>query len=166
METFIQIFGTGNNLNASQMICRSIVVFLICLIMIRISGRRSFGIRTPLDNIIVMLLGTLLSRAIVGASPFWSVIAASFVVALLHRIVGRLVVQNKFFHKLIEGDKILLYHNGHYMEDNMKRGLVCKEDIIHGVRKFTHTENMDEVASVYIERNGEITVLKKDKRPD
>jgi len=52
MNLLIQIFGEGKDLNALQMSSRGIVIFFIALILIRISGRRSFGVRTPLDNII------------------------------------------------------------------------------------------------------------------
>jgi hypothetical protein len=45
---------------------------------------RSFGGRTALDNIIVILLGALLSRAIVGASGFFPLIASSFVIVIIH----------------------------------------------------------------------------------
>lgn len=60
MHFIHELFGQGKNLNSLQMTCRGIVVFFFALILIRISGRRSFGIRTPLDNIIIILLGTIL----------------------------------------------------------------------------------------------------------
>jgi len=47
----IEMFGQGKDLNTLQMSCRGIVVFFIALLLIRISGRRSFGMHTPLDNI-------------------------------------------------------------------------------------------------------------------
>ncbi|NNU33298.1 hypothetical protein HK413_02345 [Mucilaginibacter sp. S1162] len=47
MEILLKIFGEGKDLSALQMSCRGIVVFIIALALIRLSGRRSFGIRTP-----------------------------------------------------------------------------------------------------------------------
>ncbi len=66
-----KIWGTGTSLDTVQMGTRGIAVFIIALLLIRVSGRRSFGIRSPLDNIIVILLGAILSRAVVGASPLY-----------------------------------------------------------------------------------------------
>src|ERR1700710_1587495 len=103
MELLIKIFGEGKDLNALQMSSRGIVIFFIALLLIRISGRRSFGIRTPLDNIISISLGAILSRAIVGASDFLPVIITCFVIVLLHRAFGWLVVNHSFFSKLFEG---------------------------------------------------------------
>lgn len=56
MTILEDLWGSGESLNVLQMSCRGVATFLIALLLIRISGRRSFGIRSPLDNIIVILL--------------------------------------------------------------------------------------------------------------
>jgi hypothetical protein len=47
VELIALILGEGTNLNAGQMAVRAPVVFFITLALIRVSGRRSFGQRTP-----------------------------------------------------------------------------------------------------------------------
>ncbi len=164
MENIIEILlGTGKDLDMLQMGCRALVIFLISLLMIRVSGRRSFGIRTPLDNIIVILLGALLSRAIIGASPFWSVVTSSFVIVLVHRSLGWLKVKSKTLSDLIDGKKICLYENGSFIPKNMDKALVCEEDILQGVRKSALTDDLTKIKAVYMERSGEISVLKQDE---
>jgi len=161
MELIKQIFGEGKDLSALQMGCRGIVVFVIALVLIRISGRRSFGIRTALDNIISISLGAILSRAVVGASDFVSVVVTCLVIVLMHRLFGWFIANSKRFGRVMEGDKILLYNNGKFIDANLKKALVCKEDIMQGVRKSTLTEDLNDIEKVYIERNGEISAIKK-----
>jgi uncharacterized membrane protein YcaP (DUF421 family) len=161
MHFIHELFGQGKNLNSLQMTCRGIVVFFFALILIRISGRRSFGIRTPLDNIIIILLGTILGRAIVGASGFLPVIIVSFAIVLLHRFIAFLIFKYPHFSILIEGKKIVLFENGKFIDENLKKGLVCEEDVIQGVRKSALTEDLNKIDKIYIERNGEITAIKK-----
>jgi uncharacterized membrane protein YcaP (DUF421 family) len=161
METLIKIFGEGKDLNALQMSSRGIVVFVIAFVLIRISGRRSFGMHTPLDNIIAISLGAILSRAIVGASAFVPVIVTCFVIVLLHRLCAWLVIKNKAFGRLLQGNKILLFENSRFKKENWDRALVCEEDIMQGVRKAAFTDTMDGVDKVYMERNGDISLLKK-----
>ena len=161
MKYIIYLFGEGKDLSILQMSDRGIVVFLIALVLIRTSGRRSFGIRTPLDNIIVVMLGAVLSRAIVGASDFMPVIAVAFVMVLLHRSFSWLVVHNKWFGRLVEGERILLYKDGQIIKSNMGKALVCEEDMMQGVRKSALTEDMEKIRAVYMERNGEISSIKK-----
>lgn len=161
MELLLRIFGEGKDLNELQMSCRGIVVFFIALILIRISGRRSFGIRTPLDNIISISLGAVLSRAIVGASPFLAVIVCCFAIVLLHRLFGLLIVHNTRFGKWVEGDKIPLFERGKFIKPNLDRVQICEEDIMQGIRKSALTEDIAKIDKVYIERNGEISAIKK-----
>lgn len=162
MEKLIYtLFGEGKDLNALQMGSRGIVVFFIALILIRVSGRRSFGVRTPLDNIISISLGAILSRAVVGASAFVPVIVTCFVIVLFHRLVGFFIARSKAFGRFLEGEKILLFENGAFIKESMKKALVCQEDIMQGVRKSAMTEDMDQIEKVFIERNGEISSIKK-----
>ena len=86
MKLIIELFGEVGDLNALQMTCRSVVAFLFTLFLIRIAGRRSFGLRAPFDNIILILLGAILGRAVVGASPFVPTLIAGFVICVLHRL--------------------------------------------------------------------------------
>lgn len=161
MELILKIFGEGEHLDTLQMSSRGIVMFLIALILIRISGRRSFGVRSPLDNIIVISLGAIMSRAVVGASPYIPVMVCCFVIVLLHRLTGWLIASSKAFGRFIEGEKILLFEDGVFKKENMKKALVCQEDLMQGVRKSAMTEDMEEIAKVFMERNGEISPIKR-----
>src|ERR1700753_1268367 len=109
MQILHTIFGTGKDLSVLQMTARSVVVFVIAPILIRISGRRSFGLRSPLDNIITIVLGAVLSRAIVGASGFLPVIASCTALVLIHRLFAYGMVHSPAFSKLVSGEKILLF---------------------------------------------------------
>ncbi|PWN71946.1 hypothetical protein C1631_004840 [Chryseobacterium phosphatilyticum] len=44
----------------------------------------------------------------------------------------------------------------------MDKGLVCKEDILQGIRKSALTDNLDVIKYVYVEHTGEITIVKRD----
>ena len=161
MELLLDIFGKGEQLNVLQMSSRGALMFLIMLVLIRISGRRSFGMRTALDNIVAVSLGAIMSRAVVGASPFLPVVVCCLVIVLLHRGVGRLIAAGKSFSRLVEGEKILLFEDGVFLKQNMKKALVCEEDLMQGVRKSALTEDLNEIKKVYMERNGEISAIRK-----
>jgi hypothetical protein len=45
----------------------------------------------------------------------------------------------------------------------MGKGLVCEEDVMEGVRRSALTEDLETIDKVYIERNGEISAIKKIK---
>ena len=157
-----ELFGKDKDLNTIQMLDRGIVIFILTLLLIRISGRRSFGIKTPIDNIIV-LLGAMLSRAIVGASPFIPIVITSFVIVLLHRGIGSLIVRYPRLKTLIDGTSIKLFENGTFLEQNMKRAIVCREDMLHSIRKSALTDDLNQIELIQMECTGELTVIKKTK---
>ncbi len=74
--------GSGTFLTVVQMTIRSIIIFLIALILIRIAGRWSFVIGSPIDNIIVILLDTIPSRSVVGP-PFLAIMTTFTAIFLL-----------------------------------------------------------------------------------
>ena len=83
------------------------------------------------------------------------------VIVVLHRLFGWLIAHSKAFGRFIEGDKMVLFEKGQFQDDAMKKALVCQEDIMQGVRKSVLTEDMGRIEKVYMERNGEISSIKK-----
>ena len=79
------LWGEGDQLNALQMGIRAFLMFLIALLFIRLSGKRAFAKKSPFDNVIVIMLGAVLARGVVGASPFFSTVAAAAMMMMIHR---------------------------------------------------------------------------------
>ncbi|WP_090024889.1 DUF421 domain-containing protein [Chryseobacterium oleae] len=162
MDFLAELWGSGKSLNTVQMTCRGITVFILALILIRISGRRSFGIGSPLDNIIVMLLGAILSRAVVGASPFIPVMTTCTMIVLLHRFFSWYKGKSSRFIHWIEGDKIMLFKDGRFITENMERAQLHREDVMQELRKRAMTDDLNNIKTIYIERSGEISIVIKE----
>ena len=158
-----EIIGDGKDLTPLQMSVRALIVFLAALVLIRFSGRRSFGMRSPFDNVISILIGAVLSRAVVGASPIGSTLAASLVIALLHRLFAWIAIYSDAFGRLIKGDARLLYEDGKFHEQNFRRSLITKKDFEEGMRSNANLDSITEVKSAYVERDGSISVVKKEE---
>ncbi len=161
METLTQLFGERENQTALQMSARAVVIFIITLILLRIAGRRSFGMKSPFDNIIVILLGAILSRAVVGASEFVPTIASATVIAVLHRLGAWLGALNLRFGALIKGRKIVLFEKGKLKHDNMRRALISESDLYASLRNDMHVESFEKIESAYMENNGQISFVRK-----
>jgi len=161
MLSFTDIIGEGKDLTASQMCIRGFIVFLIAYVLIRISGRRSFRFRSPLDNVIAILLGAILSRAVVGASPFLPVILTSLSIVVLHRLLMWSTISFPKISRLSEGKRLVLYEDGKFLDKNLMRGLLNKEEVIHQVRAINHCEDLSAISRIYMEKDGEITIVNK-----
>jgi uncharacterized membrane protein YcaP (DUF421 family) len=165
MQVLIELFGEGKYLNALQMSCRAIIVFIITLIFIRIAGRRSFTMHAAFDNIIVILLGAILSRTVTGASPFIPTVTACLIIVLLHRLFAWLGIYFPSLEILLKGEKIPLYQGGKLIHDNMRRSLVSEEDIQEHLRLESSTQplDLDKLEKIYMERNGKMSLIRKEE---
>jgi uncharacterized membrane protein YcaP (DUF421 family) len=162
MNIITDILGEGEVLSELEMCYRAIVIFIISLCLIRFSGRRAFGIRMPFDNVLTILLGAVLSRAITGASPFIATIVAASTIVILHRICGWLCLRNKKFGYLLKGEAKILFKDGEIQSANMRYGLISENDLMEGMRINGHLEDLNQIKTIYLERNGQISVIKKD----
>ncbi len=158
MQDLRQLIDASNDLSVAAMAIRALIVFCFTLIFLRVAGRRSFGQRSAFDLCITVLLGAILSRAIVGASSMPPTLAAGAVLVLLHRLIGMLVTRWAWLDDLISGTERLLVRDGRKDPHQMRAGLISDRDIDVALRKKADGATLDHVARAVLERNGEITI--------
>jgi uncharacterized membrane protein YcaP (DUF421 family) len=154
-----KIFGQDADLAIWQMSARAAVVFVLALLLIRASGRRSFGQHTPFDACITVLLGAVLSRAVVGASPFWATIAAAGVLVLFHRATALASTRWRWFEDLVSGREIELVRDGRMDRAAMRRALVTESNLLEAIRQSLGDKQVSDVARAILERDGKVTVI-------
>src|SRR5687767_7270255 len=143
-EIIYTLFGEGRELNALQMSCRAFAMFFITLILIRIAGMRAFGTKSAFDNIIVIMLGAILSRAVTGVSPFFPTVMGGLVLVLVHRILAFISIYSPFISHLVKSNDLSLYKNGKLNERNMKRCNLSMGDLMSGVRHNANIASLDD----------------------
>ena len=145
-----------------ELFARAIGGFIIALVLIRIAGRRSVGLKAPFDSCLVVLLGAILSRGVVGASPFFYTVALCLIIALLHRLIAWLSIRYAGFERWIDGVERPLIVNGVIDERNMRLGLITHRDLAEAVRRSIGMQPIDAVALALLERDGRITVIPRE----
>ena len=95
MNTFSQflhtLLGIGTeprNLTFIQVSVRGIIVFIATLIMVRLGSKRSLAEKTAFDAVFIVIIGSMLARAINGTEAFFPTIGTGFVLVVLHRLFG------------------------------------------------------------------------------
>lgn len=162
MTLLLALFGEGEHLSSVQMGLRALVTFFIALLLIRVAGMRTFGRRSAFDTIVGIMLGAVLARGVVGASPFGATVVASAVVVVVHRALAQICLKNPRLERLLKGEHRLLCRDGALDEHAMIRSGLSRGDLVEGLRQAANVETIEEVAAAYIESNGQISAVKKE----
>ena len=163
MDWFETIWGTGDKLGVLAMSVRAFCAFMIMLIIIRVGGMRIFGKESAFDSIITIMMGAILTRGVVGASPFLSSVGACVVIVVVHRLLSILSIRSETFSDIVKGKKLLLYEKGKFIYKNMRKGGISKGDVTEILRIEMNTENLENIDKVFMERNGHLSFIKTDE---
>jgi uncharacterized membrane protein YcaP (DUF421 family) len=161
MDILKTFFGEGHDLNTLQMSCRAIVSFFITLALIRIAGIRTFGKKSAFDNVVIIMLGSILSRVVVGASPFLATTIGCFAFVSVHWLLGWISMYNDTIGNWIKGESSCLYIAGREQTKNMRRARISHKDLMESIRLRINKDNLEQIREIFIERNGEISIVLK-----
>lgn len=104
LERWIGPDSQSFSLGTEQMILRAVIVFVIAVVLARIGSRRFMGRSAAFDLILGIMLGSVLSRAITGQSPFFPTLGAAAALVAMHTLVAVLAYRFHWFGTLAKGD--------------------------------------------------------------
>jgi uncharacterized membrane protein YcaP (DUF421 family) len=157
-----QLWGsTGTELDPVQMAIRAVAMFFLLLVLVRVGGVRLFGKKSSFDNVVVILLGAVAARGVVGASPFGSTLAASTTLVVLHRVIAWLVVKYEPLRRLVEGERVCLYAEGQIVRPNLLRTTISEHELMESLRLETKQPELAHVHEAGLETNGRISFIEK-----
>lgn len=155
--------GKAIELTLLQIALRGFFIFVVGLAIVRIGDRRSLAEKTAFDAIFIVLVGSMLSRAINGTAPFFSTIGAGIALMIIHRACAFGAFKSHWFGKLIKGEPLTLLRNGEIDWKEMQRALVSKHDFEEDLRLDAKTEDIATIQTARLERSGDISFIKQEK---
>ena len=143
-----------------EFVIRGAAVYLILLVAIRISGKRTIGQFTPFDLLVVVLLSEAVGGSMSGGdeSLFGGLIVA-FTLLALNVVISYTASRNVRLENMIEGREVLLGRNGRLFDDVMKAHRIGRNEI----DRVLHDKDMDleELELLILETDGTINATKK-----
>lgn len=139
---------------------RATLIYLVLLLMVRISGKRTVGQFTPFDLLVVMLLSEAVSNALSGGDESLSggLLAAASLI-FLNLLAGWASSRSKRIERLLEGTPILIGRDGRWFDDVIRKQRLGRCDIEKSLREADCT--LKEMQMAILEADGQISVLKK-----
>ena len=144
-------------------VMRGVAVYVLVMVLIRVSGKRAVGQFTPFDLILLILIGNAVQNGINGGdnSLTGAAIMATTLVALNY-LVAFVTSRSRAAEKVVEGVPVVLARDGRLFRSVLRRELVSEDDFREALR-MNGVEDVTGVQLALLETNGSISVVPKDK---
>lgn len=148
-------FGTP----AWDIVLRTVVIYLVLLVGLRLAGKREIGQMTVFDLIVLLLIANAVQNAMVGpdTSLLGGVLAAIVLIAL-NALVARLSLRFPRLRRLVEGEPTLIVLHGKTIKPNLRREGLDEEILAAALREHGLSE-LKEVEMAVLETDGTISVI-------
>src|SRR5216117_373412 len=160
-ETFLGLGVEPKDLTFVQISVRGIIVFVATLAMVRLGHKRSLSHKTPFDAVLLVILASVLSRAINGSAAFFATLGGGLVLVLLHRLLAFIAFHSHWFGCLIKGRPELIIEDGDFVLNTMHRNHISTHDVEEDMRLSLHDDDVSKVKKGRVERSGDISFIRK-----
>jgi uncharacterized membrane protein YcaP (DUF421 family) len=146
-----------------EFIVRAFLVFFFLLVSLRLSGSRQIGQFAPFDLILLLVLSNAVQNSMNGGdnSLVGGLISALTLIILNHGLAF-VSTRNKIAEKFIEGQPLILIHNGKPIEKLLHQENISHQDLERVVRQ-AGLNHFSEVQLAILETNGAISIIAKSK---
>jgi uncharacterized membrane protein YcaP (DUF421 family) len=151
---------------ALEIVLRTVVIYVLVLMGIRLTGKREVGQMTPFDLTLLLLLSNSVQNAMTGPdTSLLGGIVAALVLLTMNFFLAEASGLNRRFRRFIQGSPTLLIHNGELVMAHCAKERVSVDEIQRALREHG-VSSIKDVALAVLEVDGSISVLKYDDIPD
>jgi len=145
---------------------RSVIAFLLLLVMARVMGKKQISQLTFFDYCVGITIGSIAATLSIDQNvKAANGLVALFIWGLFPIILAYVSLKSMGFTKLIDGKATILIQNGEILEKNMKKNLLTADELILLLRE-KGVFNISDVEMAVLETNGQLSVmLKTEKQP-
>ncbi|MET4108048.1 YetF domain-containing protein [Hymenobacter sp. UYP22] len=153
--------ATAETITVGQTCARTVLVFSVALILLRLSGRRTFGGNSALDMVVKFMFGALLSRVIIADAPMGITFAAAAALVCVHRILAYALYFSPALRRIVKGTDSVLAEGSTIHQHELRKASVSEAELRAGVRAAANTDELSNLEKIRLEHDGTITVIKK-----
>jgi uncharacterized membrane protein YcaP (DUF421 family) len=147
---------------APELVARTIIVYLILLVALRVFGKREVGQFTLFDLALVLLAANALQPAITG--PDASIPGAAIIIVtifLANRLVAEARGRSRLIRRVLEFQATAIGRDGAWLSDALRREGLDDEDLEEALREHG-LSSVSEMKLATLEQDGSISIVPND----
>ena len=143
-----------------QLFVRGTIMFWFLFLIFRLILRRDVGAASVTDFLFVVILGDAAQNAMIGqATSVSDGIVLISTLVFWNYVIDFLTYRFDFMERLLSARKLCLVRNGKMLRRNMRKEFITLKELNEKLRE-AGIENIEHVKMMYMESDGEISVLK------
>ncbi|MDT4936360.1 MAG: hypothetical protein QOG80_31 [Pseudonocardiales bacterium] len=145
----------------AEKVIRTIVVYLVIALLLRVTGKRGLGSLNTLDIVVMVLISNVVQNAIIGPdnSVTGGVIGAVVLVAI-NAGINRAASQNDTVGKVFDGTDTTVIQNGEVDERAARRIGLRRRELDHAVR-LQNGDDLSQVETGVLDPSGQLLLTLK-----
>jgi uncharacterized membrane protein YcaP (DUF421 family) len=141
---------------------RTIVLYVILLVIFRLMGKREVGELSIIDLVIFILIAEVAATAIEQREEaIWKAILPMFLLMVIQISSSFISMKSKKARDLIEGDPTIIVRNGEILETEMRQQRYNLDDLFQQLRE-QQIGGISEITYAFLEPSGNLSVFTKD----
>ncbi len=143
-----------------DMVINAAGVYLILMVMLRLTGRRTVGTMTAFDFVLLLVIGEATQQVLLGDDISFT--GAIVVIATLVMLnVGFSLLKRHLPHLAcwLDGAPLIVVRHGEMLEARMRQARIDKDDVLCAARASHGLERLDQIKYAILEANGGLTII-------
>lgn len=142
-----------------ELVVRSIVVFVVLLMLLRLTGKRQVGQLAPNDLVLLLILANAVQNSMnAGDNSLMGGLISAVTLIVLNFITTKLVLNSKKIESLVEGRPQILIKDGRLFQEALSDAGITQEEL-NGAMRQHGCIDVAEVQLAILETNGSISLL-------
>lgn len=143
------------------LICRSFILYVIILFLLRLMGKRQLGEMQPFELVITLIIADLATIPMAEtALPMLQGIIPLITLVSIHYLICLLSRKSTKFRRLFSGKPVILLDPDGINIENMKKVNMNFNDLMEGLHSAGYF-NLEELLYVILQTNGTMTVVNR-----
>ncbi|MER2106366.1 MAG: DUF421 domain-containing protein [Solibacillus sp.] len=149
----------------SLIIIRTIILYILVVVVFRLMGKREVGELSILDVVIFVLIAEVAALALEDVhSSFFESILPIIILFIIQYLNSFVILKNKRLRDVIEGDPSLMIKDGVIMEHEMRKQRYNLDDLFQQLRE-AGVDSVTSVAYAFLEQSGKLSIYLKGEKP-
>jgi len=145
------------------MVFRTLVLYGVSFVVVRIMGKRSLGQLSPFDFLIIIIIGSAIATPMEDESiPLVHGLIPIITIVFVNYILYLVIQKNRIIEDILQGKPVILIENGKLNLENLKSERITLADLLillrgQGIREI------NEVQEAVMEPNGQLSIVQKEE---